>query len=93
MTYRCKDCVYSEIIDKDKCDMKCLKHNEIVFCMNNHCDELILKPFQFVSYLCHAYNQELVKEGWTGADKMAKDHLDKYGFAGMVAPNINEVEE
>ena len=90
MTYRCNDCVYSEIIDKNKCDMKCLKHGDIVQCMNNHCDDLILKPFQFVSHLCYASNYEkYVKAGkfnWSDADSMASDILHVHGFAGMTLP-------
>lgn len=95
MTYRCNDCVYSEIIDKNKCDMKCLKHGDIVQCMNNHCDDLILKPFQFVSHLCYASNYEkYVKAGkfnWSDADSMASDILHVHGFAGMTLPDNLEI--
>ena len=90
MTYRCVDCVFSEVNDKKFCDMTCLKHRKTVKCMNNHCDDLILRPFQFIAHLCYAYNYDLVKKGkmdWSKADEMAKEHLDKYGFAGMKTPD------
>ena len=90
MTYRCNDCVYSEILNKNNCDMRCLKHGDIVQCMNNHCDDLILRPFQFLSHISYVHNYEkYVKKGkfdWAGADQMAREHLEKYGFAGMTAP-------
>jgi hypothetical protein len=56
--------------------------------MDNHCDELILRPFQFVSHLCYAYNHEDEPEfTWNHADSMAKRILDEYGFAGMKTPD------
>lgn len=90
MTYRCSDCVFSERIKGKFCSMKCLKHNETVKCMNFHCDDLILKPLQFISHLAYAHNYEdHVKKGtfdWAGADQMAREHLEKHGFAGMTVP-------
>lgn len=90
MTYRCSDCVFSEVIDRKFCSMKCLKHDKTVKCMEIHCDNLILKPFQFVSHLCYASNYEkYVKKGkfnWCDADSMASDILHVHGFAGMTVP-------
>lgn len=90
MTYRCVDCVYSEIIDKNTCDMKCLKHDKSIKCMDNHCNDLILEPVRFLSHISYHYNYEkYVKKGkfdWKAADKMAIDHLEKFGFAGMTVP-------
>ena len=90
MTYRCSDCVFSEVIDRKFCSMKCLKHDKTVKCMEIHCDDLILKPFQFISHLCYASNYEkYVKKGkfnWCDADSMASDILHVHGFAGMTLP-------
>ena len=89
MTYRCVDCVFSEVNDKQFCDMTCLKHRKTVKCMNNHCDDLILRPFQFLSHLVYASNRvkgDPSKFSWSDADCMAKDILDKYAFAGMKTP-------
>ena len=58
--------------------------------MENHCEDLILRPFQFLAHLSYAHNIDLVKKGewdWKGADQMAKDHLNKHGFAGMKTPD------
>lgn len=75
--------------------MKCLKHDKIVKCMDNHCDDLILKPFQFISYLCYASNYEkYVKSGkfnWSDADSMAADLLHVHGFAAMTLPDKLEI--
>ena len=88
MTYRCVDCVFSEVNDKQFCDMTCLKHRKTVKCMDNHCDDLILRPFQFVSYLCYVHNHEDEPEfTWSHADNMAKGILDEHGFAGMQTPD------
>lgn len=95
MTYRCSDCVFSEVIDGKFCSMKCLKHDKTVKCMEIHCDDLILKPFQFISYLCYASNYEkYVKKGkfnWCDADSMAADLLHVHGFAGMTLPDKLEI--
>lgn len=90
MTYRCVDCVFSEVNNKKSCTMTCLKHRKTVKCMENHCEDLILRPFQFLAHLSYAHNIDLVKKGkwdWKGADQMAKDHLKKHGFAGMKTPD------
>ena len=90
MTYRCVDCVFSEVNNKKFCTMTCLKHRKTVKCMENHCEDLILRPFQFLAHLSYAHNIDLVKKGewdWKGADQMAKDHLNKHGFAGMKTPD------
>ena len=90
MTYRCVDCVFSEVNDKKFCDMTCLKHRKTVKCMEIHCDDLILRPFQFIAHLCYVHNYHLVKKGkmdWSKADEMAKEHLDEHGFAGMKTPD------
>ncbi len=84
MTYRCVDCVFSEVNDKQFCDMTCLKHRKTVKCMDNHCDDLILRPFQFVSHLCYVHNQPDFT--WRHADSMAKGILEMHGFAGMQIP-------
>lgn len=95
MTYRCSDCVFSEVIDRKFCSMKCLKHDKTVKCMEIHCDDLILKPFQFVSHLCYTSNYEkYVKKGkfnWCDADSMASDILHVHGFAGMTLPDNLEI--
>lgn len=86
MTYRCRYCVYAEILDRKVCDMKCLKHDKIVKCMDNHCEDLILEPRLFLSHLFIAHNRELFKQGkisWSDADTLADSYLIKYGFAGM----------
>ena len=74
MTYRCSDCVYSEL-SNNIVDLRCLKHDKIVKCMDTHCEELILEPYQFLSYLSYVHNYEkYVKNGewdWEGADQMA----------------------
>ena len=96
MTYRCSDCVYSKIEDKKTCEMECLKHKKTVKCMDNHCDDLILRPFQLLAHLSYAHNIDHVRNGdwdWISADQMAKEHLDKYGFAGMTTPdNIPKIK-
>lgn len=90
MTYRCVDCVFSEIINKNNCDMECLKHDKTVKCMDNHCKDLILEPVRLLSHIAYHYNYErYVKKGkfnWNDADKMAIDHLEQFGFAGMKVP-------
>lgn len=97
MTYRCVDCVFSEVLDKQTCDMKCLKHDKNVKCMDNHCNDLILKPVLLLSHISYHHNYErYVKKGkfnWSDADKMAMDHLEKYGFAGMTAPENITTDE
>lgn len=87
MTYRCADCVYSEPTD-NLCEMKCIKHDgEIVKCMNNHCDDLILRPFQFISHLCFVTNRKGSEEySWSDAEKLAIHLLENMGFAGMTLP-------
>lgn len=90
MTYRCVDCVFSEIRDKQTCEMACLKHKKTVRCMDNHCNDLILIPLMFLSHLCYHQNYDYVKKGkfdWSGADQMAEKLLDESGFAGMIAPD------
>ena len=87
MTYRCVDCVYSERIIDTFCDMKCLKHDEVVKCMNNHCDDLILKPFQLISHLCFVTNRKHSEDySWNDADRLAVHLLDNISFAGMTTP-------
>lgn len=84
MTYRCVDCVYSEIIDKGSCEMCCLKKDVKVFCMQNCCEELILKPVMFISHLIYAYHHKQNKKiDWFESDEQAKSILREYGFYGM----------
>lgn len=90
MTYRCVDCVFSEVIDKYSCDMICLKRREEVKCMQNCCEELILIPIMFVSHLIYAQDKEKNKRvNWNDSDKKAKALLKKYGFYGMEVSDEN----
>lgn len=87
MVYRCVHCVYAEVIDKQTCDMKCLKKNEIIKCMDNCCNELILIPLYFLSHLLYVSNKEKgTTQSWFDCDRKAKNILDKYGFYGMTVP-------
>lgn len=88
MTYRCVDCVYSEIVDKKECTMKCIKKDINVFCMKNCCEELILTPQLFISHLIYASSKKQNNYiGWNESDKKAKQILKEHGFYGM---QINE---
>ena len=84
MTYRCVDCVYSEVIDKYSCDMECIKKREEVKCMQNCCEDLILKPVLFVSHLIYSENlKKNNRKDWSFCDDKARRILIKHGFYGM----------
>ena len=93
MTYRCIDCVYSKIIDKNSCEMSCLKYDRTVWCMENCCESLILKPYLFLSHLIYSYHKKHGKKcTWWESDDKAKTILKEYGFYGM-SWRINEYED
>ena len=94
MTYRCVDCVYSEILDKKSCEMKCLKYDKNTWCMKNCCDELILKPPLFISHLIYAYRKKHERDyNWSDCDKEAEKILKEHGFYGMIIKDKENCDE
>ena len=84
MTYRCVDCVFSEIKDKKNCSMLCLKHKKETTCMTNCCEDLILVPLMFISHIVYAMDKDKGSQlSWIESDRKTKEILSKYGFYGM----------
>lgn len=73
MTDRCVHCVFSEIIDKNTCDMKCIKHNKTVKCMDNHCEDIILRPYDLLCYALRYYD---LANDWGEASELANNFLN-----------------
>ena len=84
MTYRCIDCVYSEVMDNHSCNMNCIKKREEVKCMQYCCEDLILKPLLFISHLIYSINLKKDNQvDWSFCDDKARKLLKEHGFYGM----------
>lgn len=79
MMDRHQHCVYCEI-DKESSKGFCIKHNKNIEYKEEHCDDIILKPYYL---LCYAFRELGMVNDWGEASEQAIYCLTNYGFGGM----------
>lgn len=70
--------------------MYCMLKHEIVGCMQNHCDDLISRPIELISFFLKHTNRV---DDWNEAYRIASKYFEEYGFAGMTISKLNKLYE
>lgn len=78
MTDRHIHCVYFQFDNPNHSGGYCLlKQKEIPYGFHPHCDKIVLRPMELLSYFL---KHEHYCEDWECADKKALDYLEQVGF-------------